>query len=214
MLDRKIAEFTGTPAMSPGIALNDSRMQAEQMQQQMQGMPPQMAAAGGLIGLPSPNMARMAGGGIVGFQDGGMAQSKNPRLNAYEKLFWKNFEMSLPPEGLPDSLDSLVSPQAQALVRAAHEKTKQELGMDSQQSRQLDSEEVRGRTMPADVQGLLDSMKPRDGMAGGGIVAFQKGGDVDAAKEYIRLSEKLKDPNISRTGYKYDAGRYETPSTG
>jgi hypothetical protein len=34
-------------------------------------------------------------------------------------------------------------------------------------------------------------------LAGGGIVSFQEGGDVDAANEYIRLSEKLKDPNIS-----------------
>ena len=34
-------------------------------------------------------------------------------------------------------------------------------------------------------------------MAGGGIVSFEEGGDVDAANEYIRLSEKLKNPNIS-----------------
>jgi hypothetical protein len=34
-------------------------------------------------------------------------------------------------------------------------------------------------------------------MAGGGIVAFQEGGDVAAANEYIRLTEKLKDPNIT-----------------
>jgi len=34
-------------------------------------------------------------------------------------------------------------------------------------------------------------------MAGGGIVAFQDGGDVDAVQEYIRLREKLRDPNTS-----------------
>ena len=34
-------------------------------------------------------------------------------------------------------------------------------------------------------------------MAGGGIVAFQEGGDVAAVREYIRLREKLKDPNIT-----------------
>ena len=34
-------------------------------------------------------------------------------------------------------------------------------------------------------------------MAGGGIVAFQEGGDVDAVQEYIRLREKLRDPNTS-----------------
>ena len=35
-------------------------------------------------------------------------------------------------------------------------------------------------------------------MAGGGIVAFQEGGMADTSvQEYVRLSEKLKDPNIT-----------------
>ena len=34
-------------------------------------------------------------------------------------------------------------------------------------------------------------------MAGGGIVAFQEGGDVKAVQEYIRLRAKLADPNTS-----------------
>jgi hypothetical protein len=41
-------------------------MQAQQMQQ---------AVSGGLPQLPAPNMARMAGGGIVGFQEGGSTSS-------------------------------------------------------------------------------------------------------------------------------------------
>jgi hypothetical protein len=48
--------------LSPGIQRQGSNMQAQQLQQAM---------SGGLPQLPAPNMARMAGGGIVAFQDGG-----------------------------------------------------------------------------------------------------------------------------------------------
>jgi hypothetical protein len=48
--------------LSPGIQRQGGNMQAQQMQQAM---------SGGLPQLPAPNMARMAGGGIVAFQEGG-----------------------------------------------------------------------------------------------------------------------------------------------
>jgi hypothetical protein len=48
--------------LSPGIQRQGNNMQAQQLQQAM---------SGGLPQLPAPNMARMAGGGIVAFQDGG-----------------------------------------------------------------------------------------------------------------------------------------------
>jgi hypothetical protein len=48
--------------LGAGIQQQGSNMQAQQMQQAM---------SGGLPQLPAPNMARMAGGGIVAFQDGG-----------------------------------------------------------------------------------------------------------------------------------------------
>lgn len=48
--------------LAPGVQQQGNRMGAAQMQQPM---------TGGLPQLPSPNMARMAGGGIVGYADGG-----------------------------------------------------------------------------------------------------------------------------------------------
>jgi len=48
--------------LAPGLQQQGNRMGAAQMQQAM---------TGGLPQLPSPNMARMAGGGIVGYADGG-----------------------------------------------------------------------------------------------------------------------------------------------
>jgi hypothetical protein len=48
--------------LSPGIQRQGSNMQAQQMQQAMSGGLPQLSA---------PNMARMAGGGIVAFDNGG-----------------------------------------------------------------------------------------------------------------------------------------------
>lgn len=50
--------------LSPGIQRQGGNMQAQQLQQAM---------SGGLPQLPAPNMARMAGGGIVAFQEGGAA---------------------------------------------------------------------------------------------------------------------------------------------
>jgi hypothetical protein len=48
--------------LSPGLQQQGNRMQTQQLQQ---------AVSGGLPQLPAPNMARMAGGGIVAFQAGG-----------------------------------------------------------------------------------------------------------------------------------------------
>lgn len=48
--------------LAPGLQQQGNRIGAAQMQQAM---------TGGLPQLPSPNMARMAGGGIVGYADGG-----------------------------------------------------------------------------------------------------------------------------------------------
>jgi hypothetical protein len=53
--------------LSPGIQRQGGNMQAQQMQQAMSGGLPQLSA---------PNMARMAGGGIVAFQDGGRPEDK------------------------------------------------------------------------------------------------------------------------------------------
>jgi hypothetical protein len=52
--------------LGAGIQQQGSNMQAQQMQQAM---------SGGLPQLPAPNMARMAGGGIVSFQEGGSTSS-------------------------------------------------------------------------------------------------------------------------------------------
>ena len=103
-------------------------------------------------------------------------------------------QMQTNPASVKDQLE-------QQLVAAE----KQEVGRDiasmipgvQQQGRQMAMAQQRP-PMPQGQGGLPQLASPNmASMAGGGIVAFQEGGDVDAANEYIRLTEKLKDPNIT-----------------
>jgi hypothetical protein len=63
--------------LSPGIQQQGGQMQAEQMQQAMSGGLPQLSA---------PNMAGMAGGGIVAFQTGGQVLTPEEIAAAQEAL--------------------------------------------------------------------------------------------------------------------------------
>jgi hypothetical protein len=67
--------------LSPGIQQRGNQLASQELQQAM---------GGGLPQLPAPNMARMAGGGIVAFQDGG-----STRL---EKLTQQLIEAGMEPE--------------------------------------------------------------------------------------------------------------------
>ena len=68
------ANRQGIASMMPGVQMQGKRMQQAQARQ-MAGIPSQSA----------PNMARMAGGGIVAFQEGGMARSDAESI-AYDML--------------------------------------------------------------------------------------------------------------------------------
>ena len=68
------ANREGIASMLPGIQMQGQRMAQAQARQ-----------AAGIPSQPAPNMARMAGGGIVGFQEGGMPRSDAESI-AYDML--------------------------------------------------------------------------------------------------------------------------------
>jgi hypothetical protein len=60
--------------LSPGIQQRGNQLASQELRQ---------AVGGGLPQLPAPNMARMAGGGIVAFQDGGDVEISDEMRRAY-----------------------------------------------------------------------------------------------------------------------------------
>ena len=80
ILDRKqnLPGASVRSPMSPGIAMQDRNIAMAQQR------PPMPQGQGGLPQLASPNMARMAGGGIVAFQEGGsISNALISRLNKF-----------------------------------------------------------------------------------------------------------------------------------
>ena len=81
--------------LAPGIQQQGGQMAAQQAQQAMQGGLPQLAA---------PNMTRMAGGGIVGYADGG-----GPIGSRDQGAPPEDFVPTLTREGVPTSLEELLA---------------------------------------------------------------------------------------------------------
>ena len=80
ILEQREEELTGraTKEVTEGVAgaLNTKQNQQKNNLQRMAGANPQMA---GIAGQPAPNMARMAGGGIVAFGNGGGVKGKTAK---------------------------------------------------------------------------------------------------------------------------------------
>ena len=176
----------GIAGMIPGVQMQGQRMAQAQARK-----------AAGLTQLPSPNMARMANGGIVNFQEGGSISNEliyklnksAPEGQEYVRTMGLDKDgneiegLTLRPRvarnyTLPPSENTRYSPPDEQF-RRAFAKARAE-GKDT----------FMWRDKPYHT-------KYAEEMAGGGIVAFDEGGDVSAAKEYLRLREKLNDPNTS-----------------
>tara|TARA_R110000803_G_scaffold54833_4_gene111660 strand:- start:1823 stop:3400 length:1578 start_codon:yes stop_codon:yes gene_type:complete len=81
ILEQREEELTGraTKEVTEGVAgaLNTKQNQQKNNLQRMVGANPQMT---GIAGQPAPNMARMAGGGIVAFGNGGSIKASDEQL--------------------------------------------------------------------------------------------------------------------------------------
>ncbi len=80
--------------LSPGIQRQGSNMQAQQLQQAMSGGLPQLSA---------PNMARMAGGGIVAFDNGGGVEGGG--VSRRDKLIALLIESGMEPQAAAEEAD-------------------------------------------------------------------------------------------------------------
>ena len=88
--------------LSPGIQQQGNNMQAQQMQQAM---------SGGLPQLPAPNMAGMAQGGIVGFQEGGDVEKQTRLQRLTQQLIDAGMEPEAALEEARSTLDRTYLPR-------------------------------------------------------------------------------------------------------
>lgn len=144
-----------------GATMNQRNRQAAQKMAQLQkqlGAPP----AGGIAQQPAPNMARMAGGGIVGYQAGGSAGAgmlgKSEKATAVLNSIGVTPEQyqAMPPEGQQQVLQTI---------------------------------KARRSNMPATPMQQPAPNMAR--MAGGGIVAFQEGGATDGLAKVRQVQERV-----------------------
>ena len=151
--------------MAPGIQQQGQRM-AQMQNRAAMGLPTQ-----GLPTQAAPNMARMAQGGIVGYAQGGMpkvgAQSKGPipQLSPEENAQMLKYLEGLKKFDYYDKNPDKVSPEGRQALEADRRAFEAQF---PNSFRQKVSEMMYG---------------PSKGMAMGGIVGYQQGGDVKRFQE-------------------------------
>ena len=149
--------------LSPGVQQRGGQMAAQQAQQAMQG--------GGLPQLSAPNMAGMASGGIVGYADGG---APTPT-----KVVPRPVPMGQPNVGAQAAVSDDV---ARYIYNYTNLRSSMEAATDPQQKAVINQrlQEMQRTFSPDIVSEAHMKMSQQSGMAGGGIVAFQKGGMPEA----------------------------------
>lgn len=147
--------------LSPGIQQQGGQMAAQQAQQAMQG--------GGLPQLSAPNMAGMAGGGIVGYADGG---APTPT-----KVVPRPVPMGQPSVETQAAVSDDV---ARYIYNYTNLRSSMEAATDPQQKAVINQrlQEMQRTFSPDIVSEAHMKMSQQSGMAGGGIVAFQAGGGM------------------------------------
>jgi len=139
------ANRQGIASMMPGVQMQGQRMQQARARQ-MAGIPSQSA----------PNMARMAGGGIVAFQEGGMADTS---VQEYVRLSEKLKDPNITPEAA-----QAISMMLEDMKRQAQDQSR--FMLDVERARGFDPAEEYERSMQ------------EQGMYGGGEVKRYQTGDV------------------------------------
>ena len=194
--ERDMAQQMPTPANVVGqmeTSLAKRLAPGVQMQGQ-RSMQMQNRAAMGLPGQAAPNLARMAGGGIVGYQEGGDVEGKstqapmmgneNQRRAPYLDPALEKFLIEL--EALNAQKDAAF-PQEKDLF---DQKIQDLIDTTSPRVKRLASDSAFG-------------LPKKSGMAMGGIVGYKKGGgvDIDALLDSLMMAESGGNPRaVSSAG--------------
>lgn len=187
-------------------------------QQGQRSVQMQNRAAMGLPGQAAPNMARMADGGIVGYQDGGDVMGP-PEPNLYQRMGQglKNYGANA-----QESMDILRAAKAGVGVpyeerSAAIKQVRDEIATQKQNRDPNFIERMGQKLMNAglNVEESKSILKKfydtfgktyeemSNGMAAGGIVGYKKGGsiDIDALLDSLMMAESGGDPRaVSSAG--------------
>lgn len=143
--------------VAPGLAMQGQRMAAAQPPQQARPTPTGVAA------LPAPNMSpqMMAGGGIVAFADGGM-----------------------PPQPQAESQMDIDIRMYQAAERVANDPN---ATPEARRRAQMEMQRIKAQGDPAKLFQEIDRRRgDYPGLARGGVVGYQAGGDVDYLREALQ----------------------------
>jgi len=160
--------------LSPGIQQRGEQMAAQQDQQgsQMAAQQGQQALPGG--GLPqvaAPNMAGMAGGGIIAFQQGGALNPAPTPTKVVPRPV---------PRGQPNVASQAATSDdvARYIYNYTNLRASMEAATDPQQKAVINQrlQEMQRTFSPDIVLEAHKKMSQQNGMAGGGIVGFQAGG--------------------------------------
>jgi len=146
----------GIASMMPGIQMQGQRMAQAQARQ-----------AAGIPSQPAPNMARMAGGGIVAFQEGGDVAAVREYIRLREKL-----------------KDPNITPEAAQTISIMLEDMKRQA---QDPSRFIRDVETSSGFDPAEE--YERSMQEQGGMYGGGVVGYETGGLLNT--EELQLAEEM-----------------------
>lgn len=163
--------------MEVGLA-RAPQMPMQPPQGQMQ--PPQgPQAGGGIASLPAANMAKMAGGGIVAFAEGG---APTPT-----KVVPRPVPMGQPNVGAQAAVSDDV---ARYIYNYTNLRSSMEAATDPQQKAAINQQlqEMQRTFSPDIVSEAHMKMSQQSGMAGGGIVAFAKGEEVEGEAETPRMA--------------------------
>jgi len=163
--------------LSPGVQQRGGQMAAQQAQQAMQG--------GGLPQLSAPNMAGMAGGGIVAFADGG---APTPT-----KVVPRPVPMGQPSVETQAAVSDDV---ARYIYNYTNLRASMEAATDPQQKAVINQrlQEMQRTFSPDIVSEAHMKMSQQSGMAGGGVVGFAEGGVTDEELAAIIAARPVKNP--------------------
>ena len=160
--------------MEVGLArAPQTQMSMSPPQGQMQ--PPQGSQAGaGIASLPAANMAKMAGGGIVAFAEGG---APTPT-----KVVPRPVPMGQPSVETQAAMSDDV---ARYIYNYTNLRSSMEAATDPQQKAAINQQlqEMQRTFSPDIVSEAHMKMSQQSGMAGGGVVAFAKGEEVEVKDE-------------------------------
>lgn len=186
-------------AQQAAMAGQQQAQQAQQAQQQAM----QSLLQSGIGQLPASNMAGMAQGGIVGYQDGGLFRKRASNnlagsVDLLSQLVQKRVDR-LKEQGV---LSEDEYSAAQRSITAGARSTEGKLNALLDMSKMLD-----GLDAPSPLSHLTTNTPAPQDMAQGGIVGYQDGGDVEGSPRLRRLTQQLIEAGMEPEAARAEAER-------